>query len=42
MAKDKCEFCGGTGEFSRDNSDGVAIEGKCGFCNGTGNADGKP
>jgi len=32
----KCEFCGGSGEFSRDNSDGVAIEGKCSFCEGTG------
>lgn len=31
-----CEFCGGSGEFSRDNSDGVAIEGKCSFCEGTG------
>lgn len=31
-----CEFCGGSGEFSRDNSDGVAIEGKCDFCKGTG------
>lgn len=32
----KCEFCGGSGEFSRDNSDGVAIEGKCSYCEGTG------
>lgn len=31
-----CEFCEGSGEFSRDNSDGVAVEGKCSFCNGTG------
>lgn len=31
-----CEFCHGTGEFSRDNSDGVATEGKCDFCKGTG------
>ena len=30
-----CEFCKGSGEFSRD-SDGVAIEGKCIYCNGTG------
>lgn len=32
----KCEFCDGCGEFSRDNSDGVAVEGDCSFCNGTG------
>lgn len=32
----KCEFCGGSGEFSRDNSDGVAVEGECSFCEGTG------
>lgn len=32
----KCEFCEGSGEFSRDNSDGVAIEGECSFCEGTG------
>lgn len=32
----KCEFCDGAGEFSRDNSDSVAIEGECSYCNGTG------
>lgn len=31
-----CEFCDGSGEFSRDNSDGVAVEGTCDFCKGTG------
>lgn len=31
-----CEFCNGAGEFSRDNSDGVAIEGLCSFCDGKG------
>lgn len=32
----KCEFCNGDGWFSRDNADGVAIEGDCYFCNGSG------
>lgn len=32
----KCEFCDGSGEYSRDNSDGVAVEGDCCFCIGTG------
>jgi hypothetical protein len=32
----KCEFCDGYGEFSRDNSDGVAVEGECQYCKGTG------
>lgn len=31
-----CQFCGGSGEFSHDNSDGIAVEGVCTFCNGTG------
>lgn len=32
----ECEFCDGEGWFSRDNADGVAVEGDCSFCNGTG------
>lgn len=32
----KCEFCEGAGEYSRDNSDGVAVEGTCTYCNGSG------
>lgn len=32
----KCEFCDGSGEYSRDNSDGIAVEGECAFCGGSG------
>lgn len=32
----ECEFCSGSGEFSRDNSDGVAVECICDFCKGSG------